>query len=285
MTESHPAQSRRPRALRATTVATLATAMLATAAGALPATAATSTWDGIRKEVWQDRPMLPGVGIVNLKAPTRPEDQRAVPVHVDARLSDGRTIKTVSFIVDENPSPVAAVFHIEQPREHVTLAAKFRFNAQTDLHIVVEASDGALYMVQQNVKFAGGQAACAAPPNGDPKEIAASMGRMQLAEIPEKKTAATHIERRVKLDVSHPNHTGMVLDQQTLLYIPLLMVQHVAVREGKDTVFSMDGSITLAQNPEIEFDYKINGADKLTVDVEDTGGGKWQQSFPISPAS
>lgn len=260
-----------------------AAAALAALLAAGPA-AAGSTWDGIRTEVWGSRPIQSGTGVVTIKAPTRPDDQRAVPVAIEAQLADGRSIKAVSFIVDENPSPVAAVFHFAQQRERVALSAKFRFNAQTDVRAVVEASDGQLYMVSQNVRFAGGQAACSAPPAGDPKEIAESMGRMQLADIPEK-TAATQINRRVRLDLSHPNHTGMVLDQQTLLYTPLLIVSRLEVREGAEPVMTMDGSITLAQNPSIEFDYKLNGADKLTVQVQDSGGGAWEKSFPIGPAS
>ncbi len=251
---------------------------------ASPAAVAGSTWDGIRAEVWGSRPVLPGAGIVTLKAPTRPDDQRAVPVTIEAQLADGRSIKAVSFIVDENPSPVAAVFRFPQQRERVALSAKFRFNAETDVRAVVEASDGQVYMVSQHVKFAGGQAACSAPPAGDPKEIAETMGRMQLADIPEK-TAATAINRKVKLDISHPNHTGMVLDQQTLLYVPLLMVSRLDVQEGDEQVMTMDGSITLAQNPQIEFDYKINGADKLTVRLHDSGGGSWEKVFPIGQGS
>lgn len=250
---------------------------------ASPTWAGTS-WDSIKAEVWGSRTILPGAGIVTLKAPTRPDDQRAVPVAVEAHLSDGRSIRAVSIIVDENPSPVAAVFRFGQDRDRVALSAKFRFNAHTDVRAVVEASDGQVYMVSQNVKFAGGQAACSAPPAGDPKEIAESMGRMQLTDVPEK-TASTAINRKVKLDVSHPNHTGMVLDQQTLLYVPLLMVSRLQVREGNETVMEMDGSITLAQNPQIEFDYKINGSDKLTVQLQDSGGGNWEKSFPIGQGS
>jgi sulfur-oxidizing protein SoxY len=243
-----------------------------------------ASWDGIRAEVYGNRPILDGTGVMVLKAPTRPEDQRAVPISVESTLTDGRTIKSVTFIVDENPSPVAAVFHLGPNREHVAIASRFRVNAQTDVRVVVEASDGKLYMASQLVKFAGGQAACAAPPTGDPAEIAANMGRMELTNQLANSNR-TEINPRVHLALHHPNHTGMQLDQLTLLYIPLRMVNHVDVKLGEQLVFSMDGSITVSENPVIDFDFRLNGADKLNVTMQDTDGTSWQKSFPVGPAS
>ncbi len=273
-------------------IARTKTSMLAAlvAAGAIvsgsAAAMAGSTWDGLKTEVFGNRPILPGAGVITLKAPTRPEDQRAVPVEVDAHLTDGRTIKAVTVIVDENPSPVAAVFRFAQARDHVKLSAKFRFNSETDTRAVVEASDGQLYMLSQHVKFAGGQAACSAPAAGDPAENAANMGKMKLAEVADKAAAGqSTVNRGVRLEVSHPNHSGLVLDQQTLLYIPLKILSHVAVKAGDEPVVDVTGSMTLAQNPSFEFDYRVNGADKLVVEAQDSDGGNWTQTFPIGQGS
>ncbi len=253
------------------------------AASVLPARASES-WPGVRAEVFGARTLHDGRGLIKLTAPYRPEDVRSVPIAVEAKLANGRTIKSVSFIVDENPSPVAAVFKLGGARERVALATNIRLNQQSDVRVVVEASDGELYMVEQLVKFAGGQASCSAPPMGDPAEIAASMGRMDFAAVGEKATAS-HALQRARFGLSHPNHTGMVLDQITLLYVPLLMVERVEARQGGELVFEMTGSITLAQNPAIEFDYVTNGAAEMTISARDTSGASWQQRFPIGPAS
>jgi sulfur-oxidizing protein SoxY len=251
-------------------------------AGALP-TPASESWPGIRAEVFGARPLHDGRGLIKLTAPYRPEDVRSVPISVETKLANGRTIKSVSFIVDENPSPVAAVFKLGGARERVALTTNIRLNQQSDVRIVVEASDGELYMVEQLVKFAGGQASCSAPPMGDPAEIALSMGRMDFAAVGEKATAS-HSLQRARFGLSHPNHTGMVLDQITLLYMPLLMVERIEARQGDELVFEMTGSITLAQNPRIEFDYVTNGAAEMTVSARDTSGAAWERRFPIGPA-
>lgn len=242
------------------------------------------TWDGLKAEIFGSRIIQDGDGIVELAAPMRPDDQSAVPISVSARISDGRTIRSVSIIVDENPSPLAAVFTIGGQRPQIRFGANFRLNSATDVRAVVEASDGQLYMVERHVRFAGGQAACSAPPQGDPDEILASMGEMRLVS-PAPQAALTPIEAKARLEISHPNHTGMVLDQISLLYIPLRMISQVEVKQGENLVFSMAGSISLSQNPAIDFDYRVNGASRMNVSVRDSEYATWAASFPIGQES
>ncbi|MEO1205228.1 MAG: quinoprotein dehydrogenase-associated SoxYZ-like carrier [Pseudomonadota bacterium] len=252
------------------------------------ALSASETWNDLKPDVFGDRKIEVASDIVTFNAPFRPDDQMAVPVSVQAKLSDGRTIRRVVIIIDENPSPVAADFKIGGQRTSVSLAAKFRLNRGTDMRAVIEASDGQLYMASRHVKFAGGQAACSAPPNGDPAEIAANMGKMKMHNVAASNgagAAVSNIRRKAKLEVSHPNHTGMVLDQISLLYIPLRMVTNLDVEQDGEPVFSMQGSISLAQDPSIEFDYRPNGGDKLTVHLRDSDATSWKRDFPIGPSA
>jgi len=242
------------------------------------------TWDYLKPDVFGDRPILDGKGIVLLKAPDRPEDQRKVPVQVIASLLDGRTIKSVTIVLDENPMPVSAVFDIGGARTHVDLGLSFRLGRATDIRAVVETSDGKLYMTERFVKFAGGQSACTAPPEGNPEEILANMGKMSLSHE-HSQIAATLVRPKVHLVLSHPNHTGMVLDPVTLYYTPMRMVEEVVVSQGEERVFTMHGSITLSQDPTIDFDYKVNGAQQLSVVFKDTDNTKWTKTFPINQGS
>lgn len=251
---------------------------------AAPAAAqASDSWPGIHAEAFAGRTIQDGRGIVTLTAPYRPDDVRSVPLAADIALKDGRTIRSVSFVVDENPSPVAAVFRLSEGRSQVHLGTHIRLDQQSDVRVIVEASDGALYMAEQLVKFAGGQASCSAPPVGDPAEIAANMGKMDFAAVGET-PSGSHQKAQARYALNHPNHTGMVLDPITLLYIPLLMVERIEARQGDEIVFEMTGSITLAQNPVVEFDYVTNGAAEMTVTARDTSGAAWTRNFPIGPA-
>ena len=243
-----------------------------------------SAFDDLRLAVFGERPILDGHAILSIKAPIRPEDIRAVPFDLEAGFKDGRTIKAVMLIVDNNPTPIAAAFKFGPGRDHVGLGIKFRLNQQSDVRGIVEASDGKLYMVSQLVKFPGGQAACSAPPSTPPDVSAANMGKMKLAEFPAA-VAASSVNQRVRLELWHPNHTGMVLDQITLLYTPLKMINTLTVRQGDAPVFDMEGSIALNENPIIEFDFPRNGSGQMTVSATDTDGDKFEHTMPIEPSS
>jgi sulfur-oxidizing protein SoxY len=262
----------------------IATAALAATFLAAPPALAGPAWDDVHAHVFAGRAIQDAGDVVQLSAPTRPTDQRAVPIAVEAKLGDGRTIRAVTLIVDENPTPVAAVFDIGGKRDSLKLATTLRLNTATDVRAIVEASDGTLYMADRFVKFAGGQASCSAPPQGDPKEIAANMGRMTLQALG-KRAAATAITPAARVTVNHPNHTGMVLDQLTLLYVPLRIVTDLEVTQGEERVFAMRGSMTLSQNPAIDFDYRVNGSETMRVLVKDSDGASWERTFPIGQGS
>lgn len=260
-----------------------ALALLASTALAVPALAS-DAWTELRGSVYGERPIEDGRRIITLTAPNRPEDMRVVPIGIAARVTDGRTIKTISYIIDENPTPVVAVFHMGPGRDAVTLNVNFRVDRQSDVRAVVETDDGKLYMVSQLIKFAGGQSSCSAPPMGDPAEIAANMGKMNVAEV-KAAGAASSALMRAKVELNHPNHTGLVMDQITLLYTPMKMISEVSVRQGGEVLFTSEGSIGLSQNPMIDFDFKRGGSDRLDVTMKDTDGGTWTKSFPVGPQS
>ena len=268
--------------IRSTLVA-CAAALLAIGIEA-PVAHASPIWDGIRSEVYGQREIRDGAAFIKFEAPYRPEDVMAVPLTADVHVPKGQTIKSVSFIVDKNPSPVAAVFQLSGARDRAALGTHIRLNEQSDVRVVVETVAGDLYMVERLVKFAGGQASCSAPPQGDPAEIAANMGKMNLA-LSGTRAVASRAVQQASFELNHPNHTGMVLDQITLLYVPLLMVEQIEVRQGDEPVLTMTGSITVSQNPRFVFDYVTNGASELTVSARDTSGATWQRTFPIGPAS
>lgn len=270
--------------MRCARLTTVLAGALALAAFAGPVDAG-KAWDEIQVGVFGGRTIQPAGAIVELNAPFRPLDQRAVPIDVEAKFADGRSVRGITLIVDENPSPVAARFEFSGKRDHVHLATKLRLNAATDVRAIIEASDGQLYMADKFVRFAGGQAACSAPPSGSPEEIAANMGKMTFEPLSKKEVAATEIEPRGRLKIMHPNHTGMVLDQLTLLYVPLRILTELEVKQGDERVFAMQGSMTMAQDPIIDFDYRTNGATALHVEARDSDGASWAHDFPIGQGS
>jgi sulfur-oxidizing protein SoxY len=70
-----------------------------------------------------------------------------------------------------------------------------------------------------------------------------------------------------------------------MLYIPLRYVSAIEVREGDAKLFDVKGSMTLSENPHIEFDYWPNGAGPLKIKVTDTSKTVWTREFPVRSGS
>jgi sulfur-oxidizing protein SoxY len=245
-----------------------------------------SAWNDIRPAAFGTRVILSGQGVLTFKAPYRAEDQRAVPISVAAAFHDGRKVKSVTFVVDENPMPVAAVFNFADNRDRVSLSLNIRLDHQSPIRAIVETSDGSLYMSEKFVK-ASGLGVCSAPPIGDEKELARTMGQMRLTDLTgsDKAAGSTRFRRQAALDIRHPQNTGMQMNQITMLYIPLRYVNAIEVRQGDDKLFDVTGSMTLSENPHIEFDYLLNGATTLKVQTKDTSDTVWNQEFPVGSGS
>lgn len=256
---------------------TVLAAGIALCAAATGATAG-SSWDELKPALFGDRRIEDGQGIVVFKAPYRAEDDRRVPVSATAAFPDGRKVKSVSFIIDENPMPLAAAFRFDEQREKVGLGIDVRLNGPSKVRAVVEASDGRLYMAESLVKTSG-LGACAAPPVGDGVAALATLGNMKMAALPPGPDANT---RHARLEIKHPQLTGMQMNQITLLYVPARYVSEIALKRGREPLFSAETGFSLSEDPRIDFDYGIHeGNDVLTVRIKDTDGAVFQRGFPL----
>ena len=182
-----------------------------------------------------------------------------VPVTVKALQPQApeRWIRTVHLIVDENPAPVAGVFRFFPETGDATIATRIRVDQYTNLHAVAETSDGELYMVERFIKASGG---CSAPGMKDKEAVMARLGKMQLKPM----TAfAPGQLQEAQLLISHPNYTGMQMDQLTRLWIPPDYVRFVKVRVGDTPVLEVEGDIALSENPAFTFSFQADapGAD------------------------
>ena len=60
----------------------------------------------------------------------------------EAAFKDGRKIKSITFIIDENPMPVAAAFRFGDNRERASLGLDIRLDQASPVCVAVEASGG-----------------------------------------------------------------------------------------------------------------------------------------------
>ena len=168
-----------------------------------------SRWPEIRSALFGERTVQDGAGLIALDTPSRAQDAAVVPIEIATRFEQTpqRFIKKLYLIIDNNPSPVAAVFEFPGDRAWHSIATRIRVNAYTDVRAVVELSNGEIYMTGNFVKASGG---CSAPALKDPAAAAAQLGRMKLILPPEDGADDLLLAR---LMVRHPNSSGLQFDQ------------------------------------------------------------------------
>lgn len=247
-------------------------------------------WPDLKTDVFEDRKILDGTDVIELKTPYRAHDAAIVPVTISALKpqSDKDFIKAITLIIDKNPAPVAAVFSMGPDSGLASLSTRIRVNMYSYVRVVAEMSDGKLYMVKNFVKAAGG---CSAPAGKDAEEALASMGKMKLRQfspIPGKAAKLTPI-REAQLMIRHPNNSGLQMDQVTGLYIPAHFVQKIDIKNGDTEIMSVEGAISLSEDPSIRFHFVGKDNDSLTAEVVDTEGKrftkKWKVKAPAKEGS
>ncbi len=251
---------------RALTVVAAALFAAGTAAAAEP-----SRWDEIRGMLFEGRSLEDGSGVLRLEAPKRALDAALVPVRV--RAPADLPVKTVWLVIDENPAPLAAVFHLDPEAVVPDVETRVRVNAYTRIHAVAETADGRLLVAERFVKAAGG---CSAPGTRDREEALARVGRMKLRAHgpvrPGEPAAFT-------LKIAHPNYTGLQIDQLTRNWIPPDYVTKVTVRVGGRTVLVIDGDISISEDPTFTFTLRKAPAGEIRVEVEDSSGRRFAKDF------
>ncbi len=253
--------------------ALIAAALLA----ASPALALDPAWLDLEAALYEGRPLQPGADVIAIDAPYRTYDDARTRIAAQVAAPEGRLLSSVTVILDENPMPVSAVFTFRQPLPRFNFEATFRVNGPTPLHMVAETTDGQLWMAESFVKTSG-QGACAAPPGTDPEEALATLGNMEIALAPapsgsalDRLGALAHGQKQVDIDVKHPSHSGMQMDQISLLFIPMRYVESLDVELDGAGYVDITGSISLSENPSVSLSVP-RAAGHVGVTMTDTEG-------------
>lgn len=228
-------------------------AALAAAAGLAhaqdPDPAASPAWKRIHAEAFSGAPIAAGTGVVEIEVPARAQDGAVVPVAIRPAFAQSpeRFIDRLWLIVDDNPSPVAAVFHLTPRSGRAEIETRIRVEQYTHVRAIARTNDGALHMASRFVKASGG---CSAPPAGDATASGSSLGRVRLLVD---EGAPPGRPALARLLISHPNASGLAMDQLTRTYAPAHFVRSIEVRQGETLVMKADLDITISQNPSFRF--------------------------------
>ena len=78
--------------------------------------------------------------------------------------------------------------------------------------------------------------------------------------------------REAQIMIGHPNNSGLQMDQVTQLYIPAFFVNELTLSQDDSPVLSMEGGISISEDPNLRFTYVSNGAKRFRAEAKDTDG-------------
>jgi sulfur-oxidizing protein SoxY len=234
------------------------------------------TWNSIKGDIFKDRPILDGAGLLILDAPKRAEDAAVVPIGMRVNFAgdDKRTLKSLTLVIDENPAPVAGTFTIGPHAGVTSISTRVRVNSYSYVRAVAELSDGKLYGVKAFVKASGG---CSAPAAANADATKSMLGQMKFRTFRSEADALPEAQIMLR----HPQNSGLQMDQVTRLYVPPFFIDKLRIWQGNDLVVTMEGGIAIAEDPNIRFDYKPNGAADFRAEAVDTSKNLFKDAWPV----
>jgi sulfur-oxidizing protein SoxY len=224
-----------------------------------------AVWKKVHASVFGNARLDAADAVIVLDTPKRAEDAAVVPLAIRARFPQSREryIDKIWLVIDNNPSPIAAVFTFTPESGRADIETRVRIEEYTFVRAVALTNDGKLYMATNYVKASGG---CSAPAGKDAVAARANLGRMRLrvGDVLEPGRPAV-----AQLMISHPNESGLAMDQVTRSYALPHFVRHVEVRYGGKLVMDADVDFSISENPNFRFYFVPDGEGELDAKVVD----------------
>jgi sulfur-oxidizing protein SoxY len=238
------------------------------------------SWPDLSYDIIGDVTPADGTGIIELVAPYRAHEAATVPITLKQPDASAPRITSASLVIDENPAPVAAEFSFGPAMHPLNMELRVRVNQYSNVRIIAETANGPV-MSGRFVKASGG---CSAPATKDPELALSTMGEIRAKHFDVKADNASQ-RRDAQIMIRHPNYSGLQRDQITQLFIAAQFIDRIEVRQGDEMLFTIEGGISMSENPVIRFSYLDNGSDSLTIFAEDTEGNSWQKTIAKDAAT
>ena len=237
-------------------------------------------WQKVRASLFQSRPIASASDdVISLDAPVRAEDAAIVPISIKTRYAQSpeRYIDKIYLIIDNNPSPISAIFKFTPQSGRADIETRVRIDEYTHVRAIAETNDGRLHMATRFVKASGG---CSAPPGKDAQAALATLGRMKFrVEADAAGTQARNQPVLAQLMISHPNNSGLAMDQVSRLFTPAHFVRQVNISYAGQPVMSADVDFSISENPNFRFYFLPRGEGELKAEVLDSNEMRFESAL------
>lgn len=204
--------------------------------------------------------------IIELDAPVRAEDPALVPLKINTKIkqTNDSYIKKILVLVDKNPFPFVGEFEFSPYSGKADLAMRIRVNTYSYIRAIAEMNDGKLYMSKKFVKASGG---CSAPVGADLDAAMQRLGKMKFRLDGGVKPKEPTL---VQLLISHPNLSGMQMDQVTRFIKKSHFVEQMKVTFNDKPILTAKTDIAISSDPNFRFFFVPGGSGTLKAEITDT---------------
>ena len=225
-----------------------------------------SAWNNtLKNQYFSGKTISSGGDVVRIEAPYRAEDPALVPIKIISNITQtkSRYIKKITVFVDKNPFPFVGEFEFTPESGKADLAMRIRINTYSNVRAIAELNDGSIYMSKTFVKASGG---CSAPIGAD---LDAAMKRLGKMKFRLDKTAKTGQPALAQLLISHPNITGMQMDQVTRFVKKSHFVRQLRVTFKGKPILTAKTDIAISADPNFRFYFVPKQAGELRAEIID----------------
>lgn len=244
-----------------------------------PAQSEVDVWEAFLKpKYFGDREILYGKSVIELRIPQRAEDAGVVPVSLNAQIAQSpeRYIERMYVFVDKNPKPLAGTFHLTPGMGRADLSMRLRINEYTTVRVIAELDNGELHMDDGFTRASGG---CSEPPQFlKLKEARERIGQMKFRAQASDNDKALALGQLI---VSHPNVTGLQLNQRTRAYVPAEYVTKVVISFNGEHVMTAETDISISEDPSFRFFFRPREGGTISAEMTDSKGRNFTRTFDV----
>ncbi|PPD31500.1 MAG: quinoprotein dehydrogenase-associated SoxYZ-like carrier [Methylomonas sp.] len=250
------------------------------------------TWNSsLKNQFFAGKAIEESDAVIELEAPYRAEDPAIVPVKVTSKMpqTPGRFIKKIWVLVDKNPFPFVGEFEFFPESGKADLAMRVRVNTYSNIRAIAETNDGKLTMTKKFVKASGG---CSAPIGADLDEAMKRLGKVKFRLDDSMQTGQP---TQAQLMISHPNITGMQMDQMTRFIRKSHFIDQLKVTFNDKPVLNAKIDIAISADPNFRFYFVPDKAGELKAEFSDIScesptsrsvckkGESYAQQYTVTP--
>ncbi len=247
-----------------------------------PDPAQSEIWIKVKNMLFEDRTIETSSNeIITLEAPVRAEDAATVPIAIKAQIpqSPRKYVQKIYLVIDNNPSPIAAVFQLTPDSGRADIDTRVRIEEYSYVRAIAEMNDGQLYMAMRYVKASGG---CSAPAGKDQEAALARLGKMKFRLDNE---VALNRPNLAQLMISHPNNSGLQMDQLTRLFVPARFVKQIDVTYNGMLILTAEVDFSISENPNFRFYFTPRESGELKAEVIDSNDLKFNSYIRVEPGA